>query len=148
MTEIAEDLNADKSPDTEDIEHIVDFLKTFADKCHHGKEETVLLPELVLTGIPKENGPINVMHSEHVIGRQYIKIGTYLADFRSGDSNSAGLLAASLLDYVNLLENPIAKKENVLFPMAEGILCESKQKEVSDKFDKIVEDVDGHGLYE
>lgn len=149
MTKIAEDLKENKSPDTEDIEKIVDFLKTFADKCHHGKEETVLFPELVLAGIPKENGPIDVMLHEHVIGRQHIKeIGTYLAGFRSGDPNSGELLAASLLNYVDLLENHIFKEENVLFPMADKILSESKQKDVSDQFEKIEQEVIGHGVHE
>ena len=58
MSKIAEDIKTKKGFDTEDVEKIVDFLKTFADKCHHGKEETTLFPALVLAGMPEENGPI------------------------------------------------------------------------------------------
>jgi hypothetical protein len=54
MNKIAENIRNDQSVDTNDIEGIVDFLKTFADKCHHGKEENALFPALVEAGIPKE----------------------------------------------------------------------------------------------
>ncbi len=73
MSKIAEDIKANKIFYIKDVEQIVDFLQTFADKCHHGKEETSLFPALVLAGIPKENGPIGVMLHEHTLGRGYIK---------------------------------------------------------------------------
>jgi hemerythrin-like domain-containing protein len=34
------------------------FLKEFADRCHHGKEEDFLFPALEKAGIKKEGGPI------------------------------------------------------------------------------------------
>lgn len=40
MSKIAEDTKANKEFYIKDVEQIVDFLQTFADKCHHGKEET------------------------------------------------------------------------------------------------------------
>ena len=60
------------STDTkEDVEifkfgdELIYFLKTFADKCHHGKEEDYLFKELIARGIPNEGGPIGVMLQEH-----------------------------------------------------------------------------------
>ena len=47
MAKIAEDIKANKKFYIKDVEQIVDFLQTFADKCHHGKEETSLFPALV-----------------------------------------------------------------------------------------------------
>ena len=149
MSKIAEDIKINKGFDTKDVEKIVDFLKTFADKCHHGKEETALFPALVLAGMPEENGPIAVMLHEHVIGRQHIKeIGTYLADYKTGNPDSGELLAASLSNYVSLLGNHIHKEENVLFPMANKILSEQKQMGISEQFEKIEEEVIGHGVHE
>lgn len=55
-----------------DITAIIDFLKLFADKCHHGKEG-VLFPVLEAAGIPKHDRPIGVMLVEHPAGRGYIK---------------------------------------------------------------------------
>lgn len=56
-----------------DITAIIDFLKLFADKCHHGKEEGILFPVLEAAGIQKHDGPIGVMLVEHPAGRGYIK---------------------------------------------------------------------------
>jgi len=149
MSRIAENINAKFEIDTEDIEKIVDFLKTFADKCHHGKEETALFPALVLAGMPKENGPIAVMLHEHTIGREHIKeISSNVENYKTGDLNSGKLLATSLSNYVNLLENHIHKEENVLFPMADNILNEQNQVKISEKFEKIEEEVVGHGVHE
>lgn len=36
------------------FEGILEFLKVFVDKCHHGKEEDLLFPALEEAGIPKE----------------------------------------------------------------------------------------------
>ncbi len=100
MNKIAENIRNDKGIETNDIEKIVDFLKTFADKCHHGKEENALFPALVLAGIPKENGPIGVMLHEHTLGRGYIKeIETSTENFKAGNSNSIQLIEYSGLYY-------------------------------------------------
>ena len=51
---------------------VVDFLKVFGDRCHHGKEERFLFPELVRKGVRQENGPVGVMLDEHAQARELI----------------------------------------------------------------------------
>jgi hemerythrin-like domain-containing protein len=149
MDKIAENIRNDKGVDTDDIEKIVNFLKTFADKCHHGKEEEALFPALVIAGIPKENGPIGVMLHEHTIGRGYIKeISTTTEKFKAGNSASIQFIADNLSNYVNLLQNHIQKEENILFKMAEKVLSTQIQDKVFEQFEKIEEDVVGHGVHE
>src|SRR3972149_9067192 len=58
------------SPDT--FDKFVDFIRNFADSCHHGKEEENLFPVLEKFGVPKE-GPIGVMLLEHDQGRSFVK---------------------------------------------------------------------------
>ena len=67
MSKIAENIKTNKGFDIKDIEKIVDFLKTFADKCHHGKEETALFYYTGFSSnIQKKNGLIGVMlHEAH-----------------------------------------------------------------------------------
>ncbi len=89
------------------------------------------------------------MLHEHNIGREHIKeISTNVGNYKTGDSNSGDLLATSLTNYVNLLENHIHKEENVLFPMADNVLTEQKQKEIFEQFEIIEEEVVGHGVHE
>ncbi len=59
--------------DLDHIERMLEFFKVFVDKCHHGKEEDLLFPELVKHGILNEGGPIGVMLSEHGQGRKYVQ---------------------------------------------------------------------------
>jgi hypothetical protein len=55
------------------FEQGVDFLRGFADKCHHHKEEQQLFPALAAHGIPVEGGPVGVMLHEHEAGRERIR---------------------------------------------------------------------------
>lgn len=50
-----------------------DFVKGFADGCHHRKEEGVLFPAMIERGLPREVGPIAMMLSEHEQGRAYTR---------------------------------------------------------------------------
>jgi len=149
MSKIAENIRTEKEFVTKDIEKIVDFLKTFSDKCHHGKEETALFPALVLAGVPNENGPVGVMLQEHAIGRNIInEINTELENFKAGNISSSEKIATSLINYVHLLHNHILKEENILFPMANKVLTEDNQNEILRQFKIIEEKVVGHGIHE
>ena len=70
---IGQRLDAGRPTDSEDIAAFIGFLKEFADKCHHGKEEGILFPALVAAGIPEQGGPIGVLLAEHVQGRDWIR---------------------------------------------------------------------------
>jgi len=149
MAVISENINNKKGFEVVEIEKIVDFLKTFADKCHHGKEEKVLFPALVAAGIPEENGPVGVMLYEHGIGRGFIKeIEHGIKRFKSGISDSDDLIAGAMLKYVDLLRNHIVKENKYLFPTADKVLSAPKQDKISAQFEKIEEEVIGHGIHE
>ncbi len=54
------------------MEQAIDFIRTFADKCHHAKEEYVLFKFMEERGMPRYGGPIGVMLMEHDQGRSYV----------------------------------------------------------------------------
>jgi hemerythrin-like domain-containing protein len=146
MRIIAGKIENDKGFDTRDVEKIIDFLRTFADKCHHGKEEIALFPALVLTGIPEEKDPVHLMLHEHNIGRGYINgLIAGVEDYKNNFANSHGLVSACLTNYVNLLHSHIQKEEDVLFPMANKVLSEQKRNEILEQFKIIEKEVIGHG---
>ena len=94
-----------------------EFLRNFADRCHHGKEEDLLFPAMVERGVPDAGGPIGVMKSEHVEGRALV---TKLAEaIQRGESRAA---AAAANEFAALLKDHIAKENGVLFPMGKQIL--------------------------
>ena len=48
---------------------LIEFFRTFVDRCHHSKEEDLLFPALEEVGVSKKEGPIGVMLKEHQQGR-------------------------------------------------------------------------------
>jgi hemerythrin-like domain-containing protein len=130
--------------DTKDIHDFIGFLKEFADKCHHGKEEGLLFPAMVGAGIPEKGGPIGVMLAEHAQGRKFIR------DME--ESISTGVDRAKLAQaaggYASLLRSHIQKENTVLFPMAEKVLPETQLVELYEGFEEHEEKVIGQGRHE
>ena len=69
MAVIAEKLEKGEATDAETLQKIVEFMRTFADKCHHTKEETHLFSLLEKRGIPVRGCPIGILTVEHERGR-------------------------------------------------------------------------------
>jgi len=89
-----------------------DFFGTFADKCHHGKEEQHLFPAMERHGVPREGGPLGVMLQEHEEGR---------ARVRAMGHDDDRQVAEAIRGYTTLLRAHIDKENEVLFPLAEEL---------------------------
>jgi len=127
----------ERNLNVKNLEKIVDFVKNFADKYHHLKEEDELFMEMERFGMPREGGPIGVMLHEHDEGRKYIKNATQCVEkFKSGDTSVFGQIKDNLLNYCTLLTNHIYKENKILYPMAERILPANVQSQMSDNFEK------------
>jgi hemerythrin-like domain-containing protein len=56
------------------IDVAVDFMRTYADRCHHGKEEDILFAELEKKSLPSDLKKImDELTEEHVQAREYTK---------------------------------------------------------------------------
>ncbi len=59
--------------DCQFIAAIVDFFRTYADRCHHGKEEDILFAALKKKKIsPEHKRVLNELLAEHVYGRETV----------------------------------------------------------------------------
>jgi hemerythrin-like domain-containing protein len=126
-----------------------DFFRNFADKCHHGKEETALFPAMENAGIPRQGGPIGVMLAEHEQGRAFIRQMTESAErFSQGDASAKAPLIDAVRGYSDLLRSHINKEDNVLFPMADAALPAAEQTRLSAAFEGIEKNVMGPGVHE
>ncbi len=124
----ARSLRAGGGPDDAWWKDAVEWLRSFADRNHHAKEEASLFPALVKAGVPNEGGPVGVMLSEHVQGRAFIQA----IEMGAGASR-----AEAAQRYVQLLRAHIDKENNVLFMMADGILDEQVQRELARQFEAV-----------
>ena len=148
MEKICDNLKNEEDLNVEHYKHIVDFLKTFADKCHHGEEEGILFPAMGKKGIPHQGGPIGVMLYEHKQGRAFIKgMNDALVAYENGNQESVKDLIASSEGYIQLLRDHIEKENNILFMMADQVLTESEQSQIFDEFEKLEEEKIGLGKH-
>lgn len=127
----------------------VDFIGTFADRCHHGKEQDALFPAMGERGIPTGGGPIAVMLMEHEKGRKYVRgLAEVLAKYERGDKTAKKAIMENARSYAELLDQHIYKEDNILYPMGDRVLSPSDNKELSEKFEKIEKEVIGEGKHE
>ncbi len=135
--------------DREDADKAVNFIKMFADKCHHGKEEGQLFPAMEAKGVPCESGPIGVMLSEHEQGRRFVRgMADNLEAASTGDQPALRLFVENALSYVLLLRAHILKEDNILFPMAARLMSEDEQAALLKQFDVVESDHMGSGTHE
>jgi len=149
LEKMSDRLEAGESVDAGHLEQAVDFIKVFADKCHHGKEEDLLFPEMAKAGIPKEGGPLGVMLREHVEGRNFVKaMGEAAAALKKGDREAGARFARNARGYGALLTQHIFKEDNILYPMADGRLSDKQQDRLAACFAEVEDKVIGHGRHE
>lgn len=148
LEKVCEKLEAAGSIDKVNFDGILEFLKVFVDRCHHGKEEELLFPMLEAAGIPKY-GPINVMLHEHQVGRSYVKaMSEAFAGYKLGNKSLSQGIIRNAHDYISLLTGHIIKENNILFVIADDRLSEKKQDELFEGFEKIEEERIGIGKHE
>ena len=126
-----------------------DFIKGFADGCHHKKEEGVLFKEIVNAGVPEQGGPVGVMLADHEQGRVYTRAMRQAAEqWQAGDASKRAVAAQNALGYVNLLRNHIHKEDNILFPLAGRVIPAERQESLTEAFDYIEHEETGEGVHE
>jgi hemerythrin-like domain-containing protein len=92
-------MNNEDNPDVDFLGAAVDFIRTYADKLHHGKEEGILFRELATKKISTEHNKImGELIEEHVFGRKMT------AELSSGAESYANGNKAALNDMMSKSE--------------------------------------------
>ena len=104
----------------------VDFIRHYADRFHHAKEEDVLFEALVANGMPRENSPVAAMLMEHERGRNYVRAMEAAAKAAlDGATYMDATIAENALAYLEMLREHIAKEDDILYPLAERVIPEA-----------------------
>jgi len=113
----------------------VEFIRNYADRFHHAKEEDVLFVELVKNGMPEKQSPIEAMHMEHEQGRAFVR-GLEEAAQKAlrGVPGQVPVIAENAKGYAELLRSHIDKEDNILYPLAERVLPEDVRPEMLDAY--------------
>jgi hemerythrin-like domain-containing protein len=126
-----------------------DFIRGFADGCHHQKEEGVLFTSMEEQGIPVQGCPLGVMLAEHELGRQYTTaLRSAAQSMEAGDLDANRRAIRSSRSYIALLRQHIDKEDNILFPMAEEVIPVDQHASVWEKFEHVEHIETGEGVHE
>ncbi len=132
-----------------DLRRMLEFLKVFADGCHHAKEEGYLFPALERAGIPREHGPIGVMLSEHDLARNHVlRMENSLNALANGEKQAQAEFVQHARSYAHLLAMHIEKENRVLFPMADERLSPDVQASLIEDFERLEVEKIGAGKHE
>jgi hemerythrin-like domain-containing protein len=116
---------------------LVQLFQTFADRCHHGKEEDQLFPAMREKGM---GGTLAVFLEEHEEGRGYVRT------LASGASDAERLAAARR--YVGMLRDHIQRENEVLFPMADELFTAEEHGALARAYEDVELRVMGPGVHE
>ncbi len=130
-----ERIEAGNPPEPRFFLDAAEFMRGFADGCHHHKEEDMLFKEMVAAGMPTHQGPIAVMLTEHDQGRRYTKAIREAAEvWQEGDESASQQVVTAARGYIGLLRAHIQKEDNILFPMAEQVITGDRQSVFEKEF--------------
>jgi hemerythrin-like domain-containing protein len=88
-----------------------DFIKGFADGCHHRKEEGVLFVAMQESGVPVQGGPLGVMLYEHEQGRAFTAACVASrSSSRPGSRERRGEVVRNALQYAGFAAPTVARR--------------------------------------
>lgn len=136
--------------DIDDFPKIVDFVRTYTDKLHHGKEEDILFVtmEKELEKLAT-SGAIKGMYIEHDNGRLYMaNLEKGVNKFKEGDDEARLDIIANAICYADLLDRHIEKENTALYKFAERMLSDSAKAFVEEESRKIDKEASSSGTQE
>lgn len=131
------------------LEQIVDFVRQFADRCHHAKEEDLLFVRMGEKGFPVDGGPVGVMLHEHEVSRSYVAtLADSIAAAAGGEARARARVTESLAAYAALLRQHISKEDNILYPMADRVFSDADQQALAADFERVERERFGEDVHE
>lgn len=118
---------------------IIDFVRNYADKYHHKKEEdrlfNIMAEEL---GMGDVSGPIAGMLMEHDFGRAHImELEKALKECEKGNMDARVDIIAHAIGYEQMLLKHIEKEDNAIYKYAEKRLSAETKERLDREFEEI-----------
>ncbi len=131
-------LNGNEVP-YEDYKRVIEFVRNYADKHHHNKEEEILFKKMREDlGEALAGAPIAGMLVEHDLGRLFMKsLEEALERVKNGDADSKVDIIANSIGYADLLNRHIEKEDKVIYSFARRALKEEAMGFVNDSCEKV-----------
>jgi len=107
-------------PDSDLLDTAVDFMRTYADRCHHGKEEALLFTKLRTKEMSSDMvQAMDRLIADHARSRALVGRMQEANDrSRGGDASASHELQGILAELVTLYPDHISREDKQFFPQA------------------------------
>lgn len=118
------------------VDTTVDFIRIYADRTHHGKEEEILFRDLDRKDLlPGDRQLMNELIDEHLFGRQTTKaLIDANARYRNGDETALADIIEKLRTLVEFYPKHILKEDKIFFPAARAYFTEAEDQAMLAEF--------------
>jgi len=114
----------------------IDFIRTYADRTHHGKEEDILFRDLNNKDLSDADRRVmNELIEDHVLGRSTTKaLDEANKRYRNGDTSALGEIVSCLHTLLDFYPRHIEKEDKIFFPAARAYFSEAEDQAMLAEF--------------
>jgi hemerythrin-like domain-containing protein len=118
------------------VDTAVDFIRTYADRTHHGKEEDILFRDLSKRALSTEDQLVmKELIEEHIFGRQTTKaLVEANTRYRNGDKSALADIADKLRTIAEFYPKHIVKEDKVFFPASMAYFTDEEDQAMLAEF--------------
>lgn len=132
----------------DDFNQMIDFIRNYADKHHHGKEEKFLFKEMQANlGSIGTNLITHGMLVEHDLGRLFISdLVEAMQRVKDGDDESKLDVISNAIGYTHLLTRHIAKEDSVVYNYGGKNLSSEIIDDINQKTESYEKEAESQGI--
>jgi hemerythrin-like domain-containing protein len=118
------------------VDLAVDFIRTYADRTHHGKEEDILFRKLENRNLSNADRHVmNELIEEHAFGRKTTKaLVNANVQYRNGNDSALASVTAQLHTLVEFYPKHIEKEDKVFFPASRAYMTDEEDQTMLAEF--------------
>jgi len=133
---ILSEIEKEETLDPVFVDTTVDFIRTYADRTHHGKEEDILFKELSKRDLSEEDQLLmNELIKDHILGRKTTqKLIEANNRYRNGDKSALAEIVSNLRLLVDFYPKHIKKEDKVFFPSTRRYFSEQEDQAMLNEF--------------
>jgi hemerythrin-like domain-containing protein len=121
------------------VDIAVDFIRVYADRTHHGKEEDILMRELKLKPLSAEDQRVMTeLVREHALVRQTTTLITNANDrYRDGDQIALIVIANNLKTIIEFFPKHIEKEDKQFYPASRAYFTDAEDQAMLEEFGEL-----------
>jgi hemerythrin-like domain-containing protein len=129
-------IKPETKPDMVFIDGAIGFAKTYADACHHGKEESIYFDKLAMKKLlPEHKKIMDELVLEHIQTRKIVaNLEMAREDFMKGDSGAVGRILIICKSLWQIYPAHMDKEEKAFFPPSLEYFSKREKEEMVRQF--------------